>query len=452
MSPGTPAASLSTTPAERAIQTAIHTANAHHPGLAWWAARAVHLQQRLLKRNALSLQRALLHLLTVAAEPFDTAAVAPLQPLVTLATTAPPDGSALAAALAGAYHIEAAYVWLDYRHVSTAREHLAAAGQALQLSVSTTGAMGTRTEAQVDAKAQLVLQVDRAGGSGAATPAGPAARLGPSGDVAQEVWPQAEQGEGSVWAGWEDDTGVRHVPRLRGEAGAASSHPPLPKPLPSSRVSDRVSHTVDVPAPPPTVCSHTRLDPARFCVPGRNACTACIMCTLLQGTARTACLCYRCFCDGYLCLPSALQFRALRAAGRAAELAPLEQAFVLALATVENRGGAHAADAGDWLLTPYVDALLMQPHTRHAVAVCTLLMRARHEVRRVRVRERGLVTLQAMHDHLQVRRCPSPQAKIVVAKRLLASALPRLDTRASLTVRGRMQQPWPAFCSHAAVQ
>lgn len=102
----------------------------------------------------------------------------------------------------------------------------------------------------------------------------------------------------------------------------------------------------------------------------------------------------------------------LRAAGRVAQLTLLEQAFVLALATVEHRGGAHALDAGDWLLTPYVDALLMQPRTRHAVAVCTLLMRARHELRRVRVRERGLLTLQAMHDHLQARRHPPLQTTL----------------------------------------
>lgn len=93
---------------------------------------------------------------------------------------------------------------------------------------------------------------------------------------------------------------------------------------------------------------------------------------------------------------------ALASAGQIEALTPLEQALVLALATLEQRGGAHAPEAADWLLAPYVDALLMQPHTRHAVAVCTLLMRARHELRRARVRERGLLTLQAMHDHLQV--------------------------------------------------
>lgn len=95
-------------------------------------------------------------------------------------------------------------------------------------------------------------------------------------------------------------------------------------------------------------------------------------------------------------------------AGQMAPLAPLEQAVVLAQAVVQRRGGAHAPEAADWMLAPFVEALLAQPRTRHAVAVCTLLMRIHHELRRTRVRERGLLALQAMYDHLQVRTPPAP--------------------------------------------
>eukprot|EP00892_Ulva_mutabilis_P007820 jgi/Ulvmu1/540/UM001_0548.1 len=316
MSPGTPVATLSDSPAEAAIQSAIRSADAAHPGLAWWAARAVHLQQRLLAKNSLSLQRALLHLLAVATNPLDPALLAPLCPLVAAPSSDPQpptcDGAALASAMRAAVRVEACYVWLDFRHVSLAKAHLAAAAQALQLRVSTSGAMGTRTEAQVDAKAQLILQVDH---GDATTRFG---ALGSGGDVAKDVWPQAEQPEGSAWAGWEDDSGVRHVPRLRGPAGQ---------------------------------------------------------------------------------MP---------------ELAPLEQAVVLAQATVGRRGAAHAPEAADWLLAPYVEALLTQPRTRHAIAVCTLLMRVRHELRRARVRERGLLALQAMYDHLQAAQLQEGQLEALV--------------------------------------
>ena len=222
MSPGTPVATLSDSPAEATIQAAVRAADTTHPGLAWWAVRAVHLQQRLLSRNSLSLQRALLHLLSIAATPLGSSLVAPLQPLLQppAASIGHPDGTALASALSAAFHVEACYTWLDYRHVSLAKEHVAAATRALHLRVSTTGAMGTRTEAQVDAKAQLILCVDRdvvaTCGSGSCD----CSALGPAGDAAPDVWPQAEQAEGSAWAGWEDDSGVRHVPRLRGPAGA----------------------------------------------------------------------------------------------------------------------------------------------------------------------------------------------------------------------------------------
>jgi hypothetical protein len=83
-------------------------------------------------------------------------------------------------------------------------------------------------------------------------------------------------------------------------------------------------------------------------------------------------------------------------------LAPLEQAAVLAHASLQRRGKAYADTMADWLTAPAVEALLMQQLTTFAVAACTLLLRIRHELERTRVRERGLLALQALYDFLKV--------------------------------------------------
>lgn len=83
-------------------------------------------------------------------------------------------------------------------------------------------------------------------------------------------------------------------------------------------------------------------------------------------------------------------------------LAPLEQAAVLAHATLQRRGKAHSESIADWLTAPAVEALLMQQRTAFPVAACTVLLRIRHELERARVRERGLLALQALYDFLKV--------------------------------------------------
>lgn len=92
----------------------------------------------------------------------------------------------------------------------------------------------------------------------------------------------------------------------------------------------------------------------------------------------------------------------LCAAERVLVLAPLEQAAVLANATLQRKGKARSDSIADWLVAPAVEALLMQQHTAFAVAACTLLLRIRHELERARVRERGLIALQALYDFLKV--------------------------------------------------
>jgi hypothetical protein len=109
------------------------------------------------------------------------------------------------------------------------------------------------------------------------------------------------------------------------------------------------------------------------------------------------------------------------------ELAPLEQAAVLVHATVRRRGQAQAAGLADWDAAPAVEALLMQPRTCFVLAACALLLRARHEVQRARVRERGLLALHALHDFLRVRHplpiCMAPAPALVAcAARLPARA------------------------------
>ena len=209
---------------ELAIQSSISAAEAGNAGTVWWAARAVFLQQRLLPRPSLSLQRALIHLLTTAAAPVPEAALQAAAPLVATPGSKPPTAHALSAALNATRQIESSLVWLEYRHVSTASEHSACALRKLSMQLSMAGALGKRTEAQQSAKAQLILHVDwqsENGEEGGQNQQGVLAGCGWQGYPAQQVWPQAEQVEGSAWDGWVDDSGVRHVPQLQNGAGAS---------------------------------------------------------------------------------------------------------------------------------------------------------------------------------------------------------------------------------------
>lgn len=219
---GTSMTTLGSSPEEAAIQSSIIAAESASPGVVWWAARAVFLQQRLLPRPSLSLQRALVHLLATAAAPASEAALQEVAPLVTQPGSVPPTARILNAALNAARQIESSLVWLEYRHVSTASEHAACALRELNMQISTVGALGKRTEAQQSAKAQLILHVDWQSEGGEDTgrkQQGMLEGCGWQGYPAQEVWPQAEQQKGSGWDGWVDDSGVRHVPQLQNGAG-----------------------------------------------------------------------------------------------------------------------------------------------------------------------------------------------------------------------------------------
>ena len=211
-------------PEELAIQSSISAAESANAGVVWWAARAVFIQQRLLPRPSLSLQRALVHFLTTAAAPVPEAALQATAPLVASPASPAPTAQALSAALNATRQIESSLIWLEYRHVSTASEHSARGLRKLGMQLSTEGALGKRTEAQQSAKAQLILHVDWQSEDGEVVEQSRQDMLagcGWQGYPAQQVWPQAEQAKGSAWEGWVDDSGVRHVPQLQNGAGVA---------------------------------------------------------------------------------------------------------------------------------------------------------------------------------------------------------------------------------------
>jgi hypothetical protein len=83
------------------------------------------------------------------------------------------------------------------------------------------------------------------------------------------------------------------------------------------------------------------------------------------------------------------------------DLAPIEQALVLAHAAIEQRTKAHAPGTLHWHLAPYVETLLAQESSRASIQAAAVLLRARHEVERTRVRERGILAYETLGQHLK---------------------------------------------------
>lgn len=133
-----PPSCLGACPGDCALQAALCAHERARPGTCWWAARVAVAQQRSLSGTSLSLLRAVLHL----------HAAADSCPL-------PPDATATAQRLQAARAIEAALAWQLFAQPDESLRRLSAAGSALGLALSTEGALGVRTSAQTDAKAQI---------------------------------------------------------------------------------------------------------------------------------------------------------------------------------------------------------------------------------------------------------------------------------------------------------
>ena len=167
-----------------------------------WALRASAARQRVLASPAAASREAVKGLGAAAAE---------------AAATAPP--WARRRAVAGAA-LEAAAAALDARDVGAAYLWLDAAAAALGVAVSTTGALGVRTEHQAEAKAQLVVSIVSVG-DGADDGAD-------SGDDAEALAAAAAGGHrgGPDMAGVARSGDVLPAPRL--SAGAPQSRSPSP--------------------------------------------------------------------------------------------------------------------------------------------------------------------------------------------------------------------------------
>jgi hypothetical protein len=198
-----PPSALGACPGDNALQEALRARERAYPGVCWWAARVAVAQQRSLSGTSLSLLRAVLHL-HAAADAF---------PL-------PPEATDTAQRLHAARAIEAALAWQLFAQPDESSRRLASAGSALRLKLSTCGALGVRTSAQTEAKAQLVLRICREESGGLA---------GGSGQAVEDVRPSLPDGDES-WAGWTDGSGVHVAPKLEAGAGV-SRFAPLSPPL-----------------------------------------------------------------------------------------------------------------------------------------------------------------------------------------------------------------------------
>ena len=175
------------------------------------------LQQRILSRPSLSLQRALLHLWTAAASQFELPspdAVSTQTILTGILPTAfsTPAGRAWRC-LSAALHMEIALTWHEYRLPRDANVSMQRARDDLAVQVEVVGALGLRTEAQQVARAQLVLQLTR----------GPEGGHDWDADEAMTVRPRVADDD-VTWAGWKDDSEVYDVPKLVSDGRAC----PLP--------------------------------------------------------------------------------------------------------------------------------------------------------------------------------------------------------------------------------
>eukprot|EP00898_Chlorokybus_atmophyticus_P000161 jgi/Chlat1/1145/Chrsp112S01622 len=110
---------------------------------AWWAARCILLQQRLLTGRCPSLQQLLF--------PLYQRAASSCQPLERTAAT--PGAEAIAATC----RLEAAVAHYVFGHMDSVRQLCNDAAAAMHLELQLTGALGFRTHYQVDPKAQMVL-------------------------------------------------------------------------------------------------------------------------------------------------------------------------------------------------------------------------------------------------------------------------------------------------------
>jgi len=218
-------------------QGLISTAELQEYGLGswcWWCMRAVLLQQHVLSGRSITLQSTLKQLtqqtLTwvqgLQAEASTTTAAQGhsssmeqqqqnglQQPGVSAAAEAVVQGQVLAAVA----HLEVALVQQTVGVVAEAQQQLQEAAAALGVTVELTGALGVRTQHQIDPKAQLIAAVKAAGSSGSSA----AAVTGLEG-LAQSQLGFEEVSLTKELEGMTDDSAVYLAPRLVTQPGVAA--------------------------------------------------------------------------------------------------------------------------------------------------------------------------------------------------------------------------------------
>ncbi|KAL4448097.1 hypothetical protein ABPG75_005316 [Micractinium tetrahymenae] len=142
------------------------------PGWCWWVLRAVLLQQRLLSGRSASLRSLLLGLqqqvLAGFALPVEAALAEPAQGGSSSSSSTSSSGSTCTAEeqlLAAGALLEAALLETAFGHVEAAKAFLLRASGVLGFCSELTGALGVRTVHQQEAKAQLVVSVQRQAGN-----------------------------------------------------------------------------------------------------------------------------------------------------------------------------------------------------------------------------------------------------------------------------------------------